>query len=593
MAAVLAAASHQILVSPAAAIIGGTSAESYSFMASLKTDTKNDGVWKHEHDCGAVLVAPKWVVTAAHCVKPSPGVVLKPEQVRLVIGNKDNTAGEFRDVSKIIPHSGFSGSGNSSYDIAMLELSTPSSKTPIGMAPFSVGEGWQVRLLGWGATCADAQQCMKSIRYLRELDTLVTRDSNCTAGNFSGNTEICILADQYEMPYYADSGGPALFWVNGAWTLAGLTSRISSNALDSDIIYTDATAFQSWIDGVINGEGGGGDPGGTAARYEPAMVYDRGETMTVHRWFSNGTSFGRLTDYNSGTFRLSRVGNRVAGGDVDGDGDDDIVMAYQNPVEPPTFTFHVWKNGATYAGEWWTSGSFDLGRVAGRMVLGDFNGDGKDEPAMVYDDGDGTMSIYRWLSNGTAFTHTTDYHSSGSFGLDRVGDRAGAGDVDGDGDDDIVMAYQNYDNTFTYHVYKQGYTYAGAWYVSGSFGLDRVGSRMLLGDFNGDGKAEPALVYDSNDNRFTTFRWLSDGTEFRRTTDYQSGAFNLAEVQGRIASGDVDGDGKDDIVMASQNGSIADLHVFKAGGTVWAGVWASTGTYDLTNAGDRIVVGRW
>ncbi|MFF0313020.1 hypothetical protein ACFYSC_36855, partial [Streptosporangium sp. NPDC004379] len=32
-------------------------------------------------------------------------------------------------------------------------------------------------------------------------------------------------------------------------------------------------------------------------------------------------------------------------------------------------------------------------------------------PAMMRDDGDGTMTIWRWNSNGTSFTHGTDYES--------------------------------------------------------------------------------------------------------------------------------------------------------------------------------------
>ncbi|MEV0153883.1 FG-GAP-like repeat-containing protein, partial [Micromonospora sp. NPDC050686] len=68
-------------------------------------------------------------------------------------------------------------------------------------------------------------------------------------------------------------------------------------------------------------------------------------------------------------------------------------------------------------------------------------------PALARDDGDGTMSIYRWNSTGSAFDHTTDYKGEGSFNLANVGDRVAAGDVDGDGTDDIVMAYQIADGT--------------------------------------------------------------------------------------------------------------------------------------------------
>jgi len=214
-------------------------------------------------------------------------------------------------------------------------------------------------------------------------------------------------------------------------------------------------------------------------RAAPAMGYDDGDgTMTIHRWSSTGTGFGHSSDYTSGSFSLSRVGDRVAAGDVDGDGDDDIVMAYQNG--DGSSSLHVFRNGLTWSGVWYAGGRYDLGRVAGRLVVGDFSGDGRAEPAMVYDDGDGTMTIHRWVSTGTGFSHTSDY-TSGSFSLSRVGDRVAAADVDGDGDDDIAMAYQNSDGTASQHVFRHGLTWSGIWYTGGQYNLDRVAGRLILG----------------------------------------------------------------------------------------------------------------
>jgi len=53
--------------------------------------------------------------------------------------------------------------------------------------------------------------------------------------------------------------------------------------------------------------------------------------------------------------------------------------------------------------------------------------------------------------------------------------------VNGDGRDDIVMAYQNGDGTFSFHVWTGGLTYAGRWYTSGTYTLSRVGDRLGLG----------------------------------------------------------------------------------------------------------------
>ncbi|WP_170153751.1 FG-GAP-like repeat-containing protein [Actinoplanes italicus] len=324
---------------------------------------------------------------------------------------------------------------------------------------------------------------------------------------------------------------------------------------------------------------------------EPAMAYDQGDgTMRIYRWLSDGNSFNRTSDYDSGSFRLSNVGDRMASGDVNGDGKDDVVMAYQQA--DGTFSFYVWRNGNSAASVWYTSGSFGLGRVGGRLVLGDFNGDKKAEPAMAYDQGDGTMRIYRWLSDGNSFNRTSDY-DSGSFQLSNVGDRMASGDVNGDGKDDIVMAYQQPDGTFSYYVWRNGNSAASVWYDSGSYNFARVAGRLVLGDFNGDGKAEPAMAYDQGDGTMRTYRWLSDGDSFNRTSDYDSGSFRLSNVGNRMAAADVDGDGKDDIVMAYQQADGTFSYYVWRNGNYAARVWYNSGSYNLNNVAGRLVLGNW
>ncbi|MDG4825011.1 GH25 family lysozyme [Asanoa sp. WMMD1127] len=332
----------------------------------------------------------------------------------------------------------------------------------------------------------------------------------------------------------------------------------------------------------------------TTGRNAPALAHDDGDaTMTIHRWRSTGTSFARTADYSGeGAFSLAKVGDRVASGDVDGDGTTDIVMAYQ--ISDGTFGFYVFDEGLSSAGRWYTSGPFGLDSVGGRLVVADFTGDGRAEPALVRDNGDATVTIYRWTSTGSSFVRTTDYVGAGAFTMSNVGDRVAAGDVTGDGKADIVMAYQISDGTFGYYVWSAGLSSLGRWYTSGIFNLDRVAGRLVVDDFTGDGKAEPALVRDDGDATMSIYRWTSTGSGFARTTDYLGdGTFMVSNIGNRVAAGDVTGDGKADIVMAYQisDGTFG-YYVFNAGLTD-AGRWYTSGPYNLDPVAGRLVLGNW
>jgi hypothetical protein len=329
----------------------------------------------------------------------------------------------------------------------------------------------------------------------------------------------------------------------------------------------------------------------TAAKAGPAVFYDQQDgTGRIYRWTSNGSTFGNTATYDSGSYSLANVGDRFVSGDFSGDGKDDIATAYQNA--DGTFSFYVWKNGLSSTGVWYTSGPFDLSRVAGRMVAGDFNNDGKDDLALVYDVGDGTMRIYRWLSSGTAFGSVATYQS-GTFPVSSVGERVAAADFNGDGADDIVMAYQNPDGTFGFHVWKNGLTHAGIWFTSGPFNLASVAGRIVAGRFTSDTKADVALVYDVGDGTMRIYRWVSSGTAFSSYNTYQgTGIFRLSNVGDRVAAGDVDGDGDDDIVMAYQ---LADgtFSTYVWEDIVYSDRWYTSGPFSLSQVGGRFVLGAW
>ncbi|MFC4565785.1 S1 family peptidase [Nocardiopsis mangrovi] len=222
-------------------IIGGVDAtEEYPFMVSLQFDG--------EHFCGGSLIDDEWVVTAAHCVLEDD-----PEQVTARIGSNDHTSGGTEaGVSRIVTHPGFA-TDPAADDIAVVELAEPVEQEPIAIAPEAGGTGTPTRILGWGMTCDNDEDCPETPAVLQELDTEIVSDDRCAG--FDGATEICTQHPTEDaQACYGDSGGPQIRRGPDGWELIGATSRIGDEDLvcsTSPVIWTDVTAYADWIRSTI------------------------------------------------------------------------------------------------------------------------------------------------------------------------------------------------------------------------------------------------------------------------------------------------------------------------------------------------------
>lgn len=128
--------------------------------------------------CGASLISPDTVVTAAHCVEGA-----LPDQIDVVVGSRDLLPGtvERLTVRNIRRHPQWNPS-TSRYDVAVLQLRGPASLpiTPIDLV--TAGEetlwtpGTTARVTGWGVD--DRGQ---AISRLQEAEAPLVDDGECTA----------------------------------------------------------------------------------------------------------------------------------------------------------------------------------------------------------------------------------------------------------------------------------------------------------------------------------------------------------------------------------------------------------------------------
>jgi hypothetical protein len=209
-------------------IIGGHDADQgeYPWMAALYHAEYSpfDGQF-----CGGVLVHPRYVLTAAHCVEWAYG----PDAFKVLIGRTtlSSSAGVIRAVKGWIKHPDYDN-WTLAHDLALVMLDTPVDAPALSLIGAGEAALWTpgatATTIGWGATQYDTAVVPN---VLQEVEIPIVSDETCLnvlGRYFIPDVMLCagVLGASPGTgldPCYGDSGGPLMVKTgSGDWRLVGL-----------------------------------------------------------------------------------------------------------------------------------------------------------------------------------------------------------------------------------------------------------------------------------------------------------------------------------------------------------------------------------
>lgn len=195
---------------------------------------------------------------------------------------------------------------------------------------------------------------------------------------------------------------------------------------------------------------------------------------------------------------------------------------------------------------------FPTGANSHDTVIGDIDGDGKPD-VVITKAGSNTVSIFRNTSIAGTVT-TASFASKVDFATGASPIRASIGDVDGDGRLDLVVANQLGNSVSVLrNTSTSGFINSSSFAAKADFAAGNSPYGTAIVDVDGDGRAE-IIVTNYLSNSVSVLRNIGAAGSITAGTFAPKVDFSMGSANARAPSiGDIDGDGKPDIVVASDN----------------------------------------
>ncbi|WP_328873357.1 FG-GAP-like repeat-containing protein [Streptomyces sp. NBC_00287] len=541
--------------------------------------------------CSAALVDPEWLVTAASCFADDPQSGTAPAAGKpklktvATIGRTtlSGTGGHVAEVTQIVPRAG--------RDLVFARLASPATAvTPVKLAATAPAAGDALTVLGYGRTKTEwVPGKLHQANYT--LDAVA--DGTLAMTGKSADDSVC----------KGDTGGPVLRATSGgSYELVAVNSRswqggchgttetrtgaiaartdgkpggasltAGQTLASGDSLLSKSAKVTMGTDGNLTVASNAGKTlwsSGTSGNAGATATLSAAGNLSV-KSAAGASLWESKTSAANGTLLLQDRGNlvvRTASGDtiwssntvvrndLSGDGRSDFAVWYDNAdgrdgihrfTTAADGTFQTPGNGYMSTADTWNAAN-------AKTVTGDYNGDGLADVAGVYGYSDGALAIWTWLAKADG-TYATPFRTANVSGWTFTRLSFFSGDFDGDGRDDIGAWYDyaaGHDRLFTFRSAENGGFTAPTSSLTieaGNWTADLA--KLATGDYNGDGRDDLAAfyTYDSGVARIWSFLANADGGFNSGVKNWEAPSWGVRD-RTTVYSGDFDGDGRDDLV---------------------------------------------